>query len=187
MAKAEKIVTTEFRISLPTVFSPGRLSDKFELTMMFEKTQAKELAKMKALMNKVVKAKWGDKVPAKLQTPFASGNDERFAGYIDYPDKIIVKANSMYAPGVLDENKQPMLGQKEFYGGCYAVASVHAYCWEYMGKKGVNFGLDNVMKTKDGEPFSSGSNPLADFESVVVENDEPELDLDSEDSILDLI
>jgi len=67
----------------------------------------------------------------------------------------------------------------EFYGGCWARATVSIYTYSHAkGKKGVHIGLMNLIKIRDDDPFGGGrSNADEDFAMV-----EPEVeDIGSED------
>lgn len=159
--RIEKIITPVFRVSFPSVFEPGKLSEKYEITMLFDKTA--DLSKMKAAVKKAIVEKFSNGAPAGLDIPFKDGNHKAYEGY---QNTIMVKASSKYAPGVVDEQKQPIINPKDFYAGCYAIASVNVYYWKYMGKEGFSFGLQNLMKMNDGEPLAGGGSAEKDFESI---------------------
>lgn len=68
------------------------------------------------------------------------------------------------------------------YGGCYCIAQVNAYAWEYtekgkVMKRGVSLGLMNLMKVRDGERLGGGKRISAEdaFADVEVEasSDDP--------------
>lgn len=178
----EKVITPVFRVSFPQVFEPkafGGGDPKYSVVMLFDKKA--DLSKMKALVKKVALAKWPNGLPSNFVSPFKNGNEKEYEGYAD---KVYITASSLYEPGVLDEHKQPIINAKEFYAGCYAIASVNAFAYDKLGKRGVSFGLQNLMKVNDGESLGGGSSPEKDFESVEL----PETDeiLGEESSILDL-
>lgn len=164
MATKEKkqnlIITPTFRVSYPAVFEARRNDlakrDEFTITMLFDKKTSKtDLVAMKALCKAVAEEKWGvGKVPAGLKNPFRDGDLEKpdnpsFAGVL------FVKAWSKYMPGLVNQKREPIINQDEFYGGCYARAQLNAYAYDQAGNRGISFGLQHIQKVKDGEPFGS--------------------------------
>lgn len=170
------VLTGTFRVSFPAVFAPRKANPqdtedkaKYSIQMLFTKTD--DLTAMRAACRAAATEKWGpqDKWPKPkggLQLPFRDGTEKDFDGY--GPGVIFVNASSKQKPGLVDENVQPIITADEFYGGCYARATVNAFAWEYMGKAGVSFGLRNIQKVKDGEPFGGRSKPENDFDAIPV-------------------
>ena len=184
MAKKEieKVITPVFRVSFPQVFEPkafGGGDPKFSVVMLFDKKA--DLTKIKALIKKAALAKWPEELPKTFVNPRKNGDKKEYNGYAGM---IYATASSLYAPGVIDEQKEPIINPKEFYAGCYAIASVNAFAYDKLGKRGVSFGLQNLMKINDGEPLGGGSTPEQDFESI--ELPETTEVLEEETSILDL-
>ena len=179
MAKKEfeKIITPKFRVSFPQVFqpkaAPGSDKEKYGLVMLFDKDQ--DISDLKDLLKRTVAAKYPDgNIPkcsdgSDFVTPIKVGDTQTYEGYAG---TMYCTANSMQAPGILDETKTPIINPKDFYAGCYAIATVNAYCWSYMGKHGVSVGLQNLMKVNDGEPLTGGASAEADFSEIVVPEDE---------------
>ena len=168
----EKIITPIFRVSFPQVFqpkaAPGSDKEKYSIVMLFKANE--DLSKLKALIKKCIFEKYPDEnIPEDFVTPLKDGNTKTYAGY---ENTIFCSANSMQQPGLIDETKTPILEPKDFYAGCYAIATVNAYCWSYMGKNGVSIGLQNLMKMNDGEPLGGGANAEADFESIALPEEE---------------
>ncbi len=62
----------------------------------------------------------------------------------------------------------PLTVPSDFYGGCYARATINPYHWEYMGKQGISFGLQNVQKLRDGESFGGRGSAENDFDACDV-------------------
>jgi hypothetical protein len=83
-----------------------------------------------------------------------------FAGHI------FARASSLYAPGVVDRQRQPIITADGFYSGCHARATVNAFTYDTMGNQGVSFGLQNLQFVKDDEPFTGRSAPEEDFDEL---------------------
>jgi hypothetical protein len=161
--------TPKFRLSFPNLFQARAAvqgqEPKFSLVMIFEK--GTDLAVLKQEVLAAAAEKWGadqSKWPKNITWPFRKGSEKAELGYPT--DSIFASASSKMKPGVVDENVQPVMDPNAIYGGCYARATVTTYAWEYMGKAGVSFGLRNVQKWGDGEPFAGKSKPEDDFDAI---------------------
>ncbi len=183
--KFDKIQTPEFRVSFPAVFTPKAASEggkeKYSIVMLFKK--GTDITGIKDLLKRTILKKWPEGTPDNFTNPLKDGDEKEYAGYEGHI--YCTASNQNTQPGLLDERKQPIIDPKEFYGGCYAIATVSAYAWSYMGKNGVSLGLCNLMKKNDGEPFGGGHSPEADFDNIALPDDTPTMDLGG-DSIDDL-
>lgn len=171
------IVTPEFRVSFPSVFTPKASMNaggapKYSITMLFPKTT--DVTPIKLLIRAAIEKKWGadqTKWPKGLFIPFRDGSEKDYEGY--GPDVVFASAGSTRRPGLVDHAVQPIIEPSEFYAGCYARAKIDVYAFEAKDKstgavlkKGVTFGLINVQKLRDGEPFSNATKPENDFDAV---------------------
>jgi len=172
--KIDKIMTPKFRVSFPQVFEAKAAmeggKEKYSLVMLFDK-KTTDITAIKELIKRTVAEKYPNKVdiPKGFSTPIKDGDEKTYAGY---QGAWTCTASSQYAPGVLDECKVPIINQKDFYAGCYAIATINAYCWSYMGKAGVSLGLQNIMKVRDGESLAGGSSAESDFDSIELPDSE---------------
>ncbi len=178
-----KITTPKFRVSFPAVFIAKAYKNGlpvFSIVMLFDEKLAAQgaLNNMQNLIKATAIEKWGE-VPKEVldmsqdTCPFNDGNLKSYDGY---ENTYYARAASQFQPAVIDtgdirKSIEPsaILAKEEFYSGCYARASITAYGWESMGRKGVSFGLQNVQKLADGEPFSGRGDPLEDFDPIVPE------------------
>ena len=162
-----KITTTEFRVSFPNVFEAKAFEEgavaKYSLVMLFPK--ATDLSEMKKLAHEAMLYKWPDpnKRPKVLRSPFRDGNEMEYEGYADH---VFITASGKNPPGVIDGRKKTLTTDEEFYAGCYARATVVAYPYDFKGNRGVAFGLHNVQKLRDGEPFSGKTSADNDFDAT---------------------
>lgn len=169
------IVTPAFRLSYPSVWeaklNPLANRMEYSINMLFDKKTAKtDLAEVRALMQKVAIAKWGAKLPA-LQSPFRDGDVPKEGKEVNSSEvgMLVVRSWSKNPPGVVDSRNQVILNHDEIYGGCYCRADVNIYAWERAGKYGVNLGLVNIQKLKDGDPFGGRTRPEDSFAPVAQE------------------
>ena len=87
-------------------------------------------------------------------------DDANFAGMY------FLNANCKQKPGVrvLDNGKViEALDGEDFYSGCYGAMTVNFYPYDNSSNKGIGAGLNNVIKTRDGERLSGGTNADSDF------------------------
>ena len=195
-AEKEKIMTPEGRVSFPAVFEPRAAKPgdkpKYSVTLLFrvkETAKSKELGEkvvsiepLKDQVRKVAEQKFGtdrSKWP-KLKLPFRSSTTEEGSAKKDMPgydEGVIFVAfqsnpKNNPRPGIVhpyagpDNKPAPLTVPSDFYGGCYARCTVNAYHWEYMGKQGISFGLQNIQKLRDGEPFGGRGSAENDFDAV---------------------
>lgn len=179
-----KCMSPMFRVSFPQVFEakamPGSEKKKYGLTALFtmaevnkDPEQKKLWSAMIAAAEAVVKEKWPKVTPANLQSPFRKGEEkEQFQGY--GAGVVFISLTTTTKPGLVDKDVKAIINREEFYAGCFARAVINPYAWTYMGKNGVSFGLQNVQKIKDGEPF--GGRTAAEDEFSSVSEDQPALE-----------
>lgn len=167
---AKQVLTPEFRVSFPAVFAPKAAAEgqepKYSIVMLFDK--ATDISALKSAVVAAIVGKWGaDKAkwPKGLRLPFRDGSEKEYEGY---ENVTFVTASTKQRPGLVDQNVQPIINPEEFYGGCWARATVAAFAYDKAGNKGVSFGLRNVQKMRDGEAFSGRSKPESDFDAIPV-------------------
>ncbi len=152
------VITPEFRISFPHVFTPKQFKDeppKYYMTMLFPfgKSDPK-MAEMKAEAMRALVAKFGDDIPKLDHDPFVDqGDNAKYEGYVAGNVAVKASAKQEYKPGVVDGNVHPVIDPSQVYAGRWALAQVTAYAFKYGGKCGVAFGLNNVQLLRDDEPF----------------------------------
>jgi hypothetical protein len=115
--------------------------------------------------------------------PLRNGNKER-PDIAEYKNHYFLTANSDYQPTVLGPDKEPITDARKLYSGCYGHVSVNFY--GYSNKStGIACGLNNIMKTRDGEPLGGGrTSATKDFEEFEAIEEEEDFNIDDEDSDL---
>lgn len=167
------VITPKFRVCFPHVFTPqaprdGNGEPKYKLVAVFP--PGTDLTQLKQLAQQAVVDKWGAdpaKWPGDLKNPFKDGatRSEKYGEPFDQPGSVFINLSSKYPPGVVDRSVQPIIDQTQFYGGCYAVAEVHAFTYDNLGR-GVSFGFSNVQKVADGKALGGRRDPKDVFAPV---------------------
>lgn len=163
----------EVRFSYANVFAPRKSDDsadgKYGVCIIIPKDDKETIAAIEAAVNaakqKGKTEKWGGKIPANVRTPLRDGDidredDEAFAGCY------FLNASSKNKPGIrVLENgaTYEAMDAEDFYSGCYGAVTVNFFPYENSGNKGVAAGLNNLIKTRDGERLSGGRSADEDF------------------------
>lgn len=176
-----KVITGKVRFSYANVFEPKSINgsdEKYSTSILIDKKDTKTI---KAIRNAIEAAKqagvskFGGKIPAKLKEPLRDGDEEREDDE-NYKGKYFVNANATTKPGLVDSKGRPIIDSTEFYSGCYGYASITFYAFNSKGNKGIACGLNNLMKTDDGEPLGGRSRAEDDFANLITEDEDDFLD-----------
>lgn len=177
--------TPKHRVAFPNVFEPKAQSadqtPKYSLLMIFDKA-AQQTPEYKALVKEieaVAKERWpkglpkGFKNPIKKAVDMVSSKGDRYTGFED-DDTIGIRAQSSYAPGVLDRNKQPISkdDKKGFYAGAYAIATVSPAAFDQPTNKGVTIYLNNIIKVAEGDSLGGRRDATQEFKDLEIEIEE---------------
>ena len=176
-----KVITGKVRFSYANVFEPKSINgsdEKYSTSILIDKKDTKTI---KAIRNAIEAAKqagvskFGGKIPAKLKEPLRDGDEEREDDE-NYQGKYFINANAKTKPGLVDKKGRPIIDSTEFYSGCYGYASITFYAFNSNGNKGIACGLNNIMKTDDGEPLGGRSRAEDDFANLITEDEDDFLD-----------
>lgn len=186
-----QLTTPEFRVSYPAVFEPKKnnlnpkADPKYSIVMLFDTKNPKVAEGLKAMKEAVMRiitanlgpdqTKWprNEKTGEfAFRTPFRDGKEKDSAGYGE--GIIYAQANSTmkHKPGIVypwagpDGRPAVLTEPNDFYGGCYARATINPFWYDKGVNKGVSFGLLNIQKLRDGEPFGGGKTAENDFDPI---------------------
>lgn len=176
-SQSTKVVTGIVRFSYANVWTPVSINgsdEKYSVSILIPKTDVKTVATIKKAIENAKQAgitKFGGKIPKNLKLPLRDGDidreeDETYAGHY------FINANCKLKPGIVDKNSMPIMDSTEFYSGCYGRASVTFYAYDSNGSKGIACGLNNLMKTKDGDPLGGRSRAEDDFAGLEADEDD---------------
>lgn len=181
--EGKKVMTPRFRCAFARVFKPEAFEEGkepvYSITMLFPKGET-DISDLKRVAIEAKKAKWGDKSPKKLRTPFRDGDSEDFEDLDGFEGNIVVRATSKWKPGIVDRKLQNITDESEFYSGCWARATVQAFTYD-MASKGVSFALQNLQKLDDDDPFSGKAKAEDDFDDEESERSDEAKEFDDDD------
>lgn len=174
-----KVRIGEVRLSYCHLFQPEAVADggekKYSVSLLLPKSNTGLVAGVKAAIKAAfqdgIASRFGGKQPAPgtWKNPLRDGDAER-PDDETYAGCYFINATSKGKPGIVKIVK--MNGEKklveitdedEVYSGCYGVASVTFFPFNNAGNKGVAAGLNNVLKTKDGEYLGGRASAQSDF------------------------
>lgn len=178
-----KVVTNKVRLCWPQLFEPVTAPNddqlKYRVMILVPKSDEETMRKLREAEQQAAeddKAKFpGGRVPKKLSSIIHDGdgeNEKTGELYTErYPERaghwfMSVNAREAYPPKVVDQKLNPILDRSEIYSGVYARVSLSSYGYNQNGGVGVSFGLRNVQKVADGEPFAGVSKVEDDFDEI---------------------
>lgn len=172
---AKKVVTPVARASYARLLEPAESLNgdmKYSVSLLFESDA--DLSVMKKAAANALIEKWGpdkENWPKNLRSPFRDGSDKDDPLY----DGItFVNVSSVEQPEIVKKVGNvsvPLTSTNEVYSGMYIRASLTAFAYDKKGNRGVSFGLNNVLKVRDGDRLDGRTNADTDFKDF--EGDDP--------------
>ena len=172
-----KVRIGECRLSYVHLFTPEAVADggekKYSVSIIIPKSNRKLIAEIKTAIEAAIQAgvssKFGGRRPANLKTPLRDGDLER-ADDDAYADAYFLNVSSKTKPGVVkvmavqgEKKLVEITNEEDVYSGCYGYVSVNFFPFSNAGNKGVAAGLNNVLKTRDGEFLGGRTSAQSDF------------------------
>lgn len=162
----------EVRFSYCKLFKPaadknGKL--KYSVAVLIPKKDKATIAMAEAAIDAAMQLgkdkKWGGRIPAKCGSPLRDGDEER-PDDENYEGMMFFNCSSERKPGVcILENGSVVeaLDEEDVYSGCWGCVTVNFFPYDSSGNRGVGAGLNNVIKTRDGDRLSGGTSAASDF------------------------
>jgi len=155
-------------MSYATVWEPKSMQEgdpKYSVAVLVPKTDKATLSKIEKAIEAAKQLgieKFGQAfLKGKFKNPLRDGDEEKPDDEA-YQGHFFFNASSKQRPQIVDEGVNPILDQDEFYSGCYGRAAVNFYPYNNVSK-GIGVGLNNLMKTADGDKLGGGSTAAEDF------------------------
>lgn len=176
------IVTGEVRFSYTHVFAPYAAQpgqeEKYSVCLLIPKTDTKTIKLIEDAVQSATdegrESKWGGKTPKNLKLPLRDGDEEKdLDTNPEYKGMFFLNASSKRKPGIVDHRGNDIIDSDELKSGDYGKAHINFYPFAVSGNNGIAVGLNNVMKSKDGDSLG-GTGLSADkaFEGEFTEGDD---------------
>ena len=164
------------RFSYANVFAPRRNPDgtpgKYSLCVIIPKSDQEAYKLLEKAYNNAAQlgktTKWNGRIPSKVQLPLHDGDDDR-PDDPAFKDCWYFNCSSVNKPGIRVREAGMIaeaLDENDFYSGCYGAVTVNLFPYSNSGNVGVGVGLNNCIKTEDGERLSGGRSADADFNDL---------------------
>lgn len=172
-ASDTKVVTGVVRLSYFHGFEPfsnnADQDAQYSTVILIPKSDKKTIQAIKAAQEAALEAgknsKFGGKIPNGWHSTLRDGDEEAdLEKSPEYAGHMFMSVKSRTKPGIVDRNLNEIIDSTEVYSGAYAKVSINAYPYSQSGNKGVSFGLNHIMKWKDGEFLGGRGKAEDDFE-----------------------
>ena len=163
-----KVVTNKVRFSYANVFQPKAAVEggtpKYSVSIIIPKSDKETVTKLQKAFEDCKASNaafFGGSIPKGLKGGLRDGDEEKDDPA--YAGSYFINANSVKRPEVIDLDRNLIMDPSEFYSGCYGRASITFFPYNTQGSKGIACGLNNLMKTEEGEKLGGVSSAAADF------------------------
>ena len=175
-----KVRIGEVRFSYCHIFTPEAVADegekKYSLSVIIPKSNKKLIAEIKAAIEAAVQAgisqRFEGKRPANMRSPLRDGDVDRPEDDA-YANSYFINASSKTKPGIVKimklDGKNKLVevtNEEDVYSGCYGFVSVNFFAYNNRGNKGIGAGLNNILKTRDGDYLGGRASAESDFEAI---------------------
>lgn len=164
-----KVITGEIRFSYCHVFEPSNMGDgeKYSVALLIDKDDEKTLACINKGIEEAIKL-GSDKLKGKvkgIKNPLRDGDVDKDDEV--YEGMMFINASSKTKPKVINSKGIEIKNSEDFYSGCYGLASVNFYAYDFNGNRGIACGLNNIMKTSDGDYLGGRAKAEDDFAEFI--------------------
>lgn len=165
-----QVVTGECRLSFVRLLEPVAMKEgdepKYSVTAIVPKSDEKTIAAIRAAIQAAAEAgaqkHFGGRVPTNVNHTFKDGDTEcddlgelKNIKYPEYKGCYYIRLSTKFKPKVLNANLQEIIDPTEIYSGMYGQVSMTFFAYSGDGRRGVSAVLNNVKKTRDGDPLTS--------------------------------
>jgi hypothetical protein len=155
-----------FKAELPKNAKEGD-TPKFGMTILIPKDDKATLAKIEAARETAINLKFPGKRPAKIDTTLHDGDLPRPSNGEEFGEECkghwVMAVASKFKPKILDRDSNEIIDPAECGSGDYFKVSLNAYGYDFSGKRGVSFGLGNVLFWDRGQSLGGTSRAEDDF------------------------
>jgi len=162
------MITGEVRVSYANVWEPAKTPSgdmKYSMCLLIPKDDTESIGEVHDAIQAAVQKgldnnKFGKAHVPKLRLPIRDGDAEFEEGSRgpEYKGHFFINASSKNPPGMVDKNVKPIIDQDDFYSGCFARVDINFFPYNTAGNVGIGVGLNNIMKTNDGDRLDGRMN-----------------------------
>ena len=175
--KDRKLITGLLTLSYPNVFEAVSVNGgkpKFSVCLIIPKTDAATIANIAAAVKAAYRdgeAKLkgnGDSVPSfeSIKKPLRDGDADRLNDPA-FKNSFFLNAGSVFAPGIVDADLNPVTDRSAVYSGVSARVSISFYAYNINGNVGIACGLNNVQVLGGGKRITDRATAKSDFSNDV--------------------
>jgi len=178
--KSTKVLIGEVRFSYVHLFQPRQSSPtdkaKYSVSLIIPKSDKALIDKIKAGIAAAYNGgvqRFGGTLPPKgtWRNPLRDGDLEKSEDEA-YKGSYFINAQSQTKPGLVKPDPSgmskfiPITDEEELYSGCYGYAAVNFFAYNNAGNKGISAGLNNVLKTRNGDFLGGRVSADAEFDDL---------------------
>lgn len=175
-----KVKTGEVRFSYLHGHTPkqvaGKGPEKYSVSLIIDKNDAVTIKAVKSGIDAAIvigKAKFGKawKPDAKeFDNPLRDGDDAKKEDDEAYNGSWYLSAKSDTKPGIIDRSGKE-LSENEIKSGDHGKVMINFFPFNTAGNQGVGVGLNNILKTKNGDALAGRADAKYDFADDLGEAD----------------
>ncbi len=159
------VITDEVRFSYLHAFQPYAMEagqePKYSVCALIPKSAKKTIAYIKQAIEGAteegLKSKWGNKMPRKFSNPLHDADErEDIDEHPEMKGCYYLNASSKRKPGLINADRSDIFTEEELKSGDYGKLSLNFFPYSAAGNNGIGVGLNNIMKTRDGEALGGG-------------------------------
>lgn len=168
VSKSGNIITAKGRLSFCAQLTEAKADKKGKLKFgtSFLLPPTADLSILRKAAEDCAKEKWGDKLPAKLKSPFLKAEEYEYEGYEE--GWILIRPSSIQKPGIVDASGKNVDDDSDVYPGRWAALSLRPFTYDVDGNRGVAFGLQNVQLLDHDTNIAGRTRAEDEFEAVDV-------------------
>lgn len=182
MKNPNRLIIKDVRFSFAHVFHPDELSGKYSCRILIPKDHP-QVNEIKGAIERAI-ADGADKLRGrKLGWTDVLHDGDLEKGDETHSGNFYLNAKSTRKPGVVKVNTSGLGGktteitdENEFYSGCYGHVSVGFFAFANSGNAGISVGLNNLLKTRDGDYLGGRVSAEADFNDALDEPGSQDID-----------
>lgn len=176
--KEHEIVTVPCRLAFPALFKPKpRMKGKADSRETYQAVVLippdTDLKPFYRAMKAAMEDKWGKVIQLNAsKNPLRDASEKtEIDGYEE--GWHYINTHSGFAPGLVDQRRQPIIDPEKLYAGCWCHFCLSAYAWEHpQGGRGVSFSLTAVQLVRDDDRLDGRKQAAQIFDAIEMDDED---------------